>query len=787
MSRIVPLQARALQLGFLLPLELVLLLAMSLRCADLAGLRETYTLDNDSFRFLRIAEADVSGRPIAERDSMRWWPSGRDMTTHLSLHSLMISRLYRVAIHLGFRRPFRSFALRYPVVCFALCICVLYFIMSRHVSTLAGLIAAVGLAVTPSTVYRSSAGFVDRDPTCMLLILCAYAAYAQMLLDRRPKAGLGAAVLCAGFSATLGLAWEGVGLFTVAFAVTLAWMAMADRLTAEQLIRHLIWCVIAIPPLLVFTHSYRLLYQPYAALALFPVPIVCLMALVLTWARDLSRQRLAMSHTRLSSSRLFVGLIVLAILLGASTLVLFGHFGRAISGLLDNAISTFGPSALYRWKNELSHVYWGDWSTHYGASLILFVTGLGVVAAEVGGRGTRRGHLLGGLALLCSVVVLASNDLPGLFLPTSGEPKASFDTDLLAGVSRLSMLPLWFLGTVVLAATQKCEAKQAKLAQSPLFFFMSLWWFLMVTATAGAVRNAFFLAPAGWAVAGYGLSRFCGRQGAHDSAETSGTRLGYLLAMVILTEWCLWIAGFGPIHAWFDRWANPTLEAGILTSASLVALFVLLRSDASGGGIEIWPLGVPARRVASLALLGVCLASNTVHAKVEAAATSPGHRWLYPFLEQMDRRLPGKAVVLSWADFGSDINVLARRTTVIDEDDYFGQARIAEVAQRAYCAQNPARAADFLVGDRITHWLITDFDLHVMPAIASIAGLALSSTEMRVFDFFQVHQAKGLSPDVTDLFPDAPQHSPQRLLDRLTLTGLGSLDAPVCISTVRLR
>ncbi|MGH7412519.1 MAG: hypothetical protein ACREJ6_15880, partial [Candidatus Methylomirabilis sp.] len=35
------------------------------------------------------------GRPIGERDSMRWWPEGRDMRYHLSLHSYVMARYLR--------------------------------------------------------------------------------------------------------------------------------------------------------------------------------------------------------------------------------------------------------------------------------------------------------------------------------------------------------------------------------------------------------------------------------------------------------------------------------------------------------------------------------------------------------------------------------------------------------------------------------------------------------------------------------------------------------------------
>jgi len=260
----------------LLLLLLIAFLAIQLRSTNLWVFQEKYALDNDSYRFLRIAEADLKGKPIGERDSMRWWPTGRDMGTHLSLHSHVMARVHAGLTSLGLRWPFRSFAIRYPTVCYALCIAVLYLLLARYVSALAALFGALGMAVSPPTIYRGSAGFIDRDPFCLLLVLCAYVCYAGIHGEHTYRRRLTAAILCGAFSAALGLAWEGVGLFTLAFAATLAWMAIQKQITREQLLLHLVWCAVAIPPLLLCTRSYRLIDQPYAILALFPVPCICL-------------------------------------------------------------------------------------------------------------------------------------------------------------------------------------------------------------------------------------------------------------------------------------------------------------------------------------------------------------------------------------------------------------------------------------------------------------------------------------------------------------------------------
>jgi hypothetical protein len=221
-------------------------------------------------------------------------------------------------------------------------------------------------------------------------------------------------------------------------------------------------------------------------------------------------------------------------------------------------------------------------------------------------------------------------------------------------------------------------------------------------------------------------------------------------------------------------------------TASEVAIALLLKSDASSALRSGWFSRPSLFRATAFLLAGICLAANTVSARSEAEASAPALRWLIPILRQMEQRLPSAAVVLAWWEYGSYVNVFANRTTVIDEDDYFGQERIAQIARRVYCSDDPERAARFLMENRITHWLITEDDVHIMPYIAEIARLPVPEREMRVFDFFQVRTNSSSRAEIR-LVPEFPEQRPPRLYDRLTLGALGQAVRSVYLSSIRLR
>src|SRR5207249_6863209 len=143
----------------------------------------------------------------------------------------------------------------------------------------------------------------------------------------------------------------------------------------------------------------------------------------------------------------------------------------------------------------------------------------------------------------------------------------------------------------------------------------------------------------------------------------------------------------------------------------------------------------------------------------------------------MDRHLPRSAVVLCWRDFGSDVNVLAHRATVIDEDDVGKEDRIAEVVQHTYLAEDPAKAAQFLSRNRITHWMITEADLYRLPLMESLAGRTAASSELRVVDLPLSGRTADAHPDDDIASPKRPL--PARISDPLTLNGLANARAPV--------
>ena len=110
------------------------------------------------------------------------------------------------------------------------------------------------------------------------------------------------------------------------------------------------------------------------------------------------------------------------------------------------------------------------------------------------------------------------------------------------------------------------------------------------------------------------------------------------------------------------------------------------------------------------------MASLNISRSLQPLASVP----LREAMEWMRKNLPKNAVVVARWDYGSQINVLARRSTVIDEDHYLPYW-IYLTYRHVFCAQSEREALEFLKTRNATHLILTKEDLK-SAQVASVLG-----------------------------------------------------------------
>lgn len=339
----------------------------------------------DAFRFFRQAEIILQDGSLPITDMRRWLPTGRDLTVYLSFSSYFLAWLTQFLQIFFPNWTLYQVAVYYPVGAFAAFMIVCYAFARRYLGRSAALISALLLAVAPSAVGRSLAGFSDRDALCLLLggiVLFGYRLSADDGVKTVWRNGaLGASSLAA---LLLGLTWEGAGLFiAVAAAAEFARILIQGRSKRDTL-RFLAWFSFWVVGLLIFTRAYRTeanVSSPFALLAFGP-PCFLLACLLIASLSDRHFQtRRLVSFKGAVSVEFGSAAVVLAG--GALVFAVFALVSAPVRevalSLRQNAISPLGTSRLMETVGELRDTGLLDWMRLMGALYFLAAVGSAVL------------------------------------------------------------------------------------------------------------------------------------------------------------------------------------------------------------------------------------------------------------------------------------------------------------------------------------------------------------------------------------------------------------------------
>lgn len=90
-------------------------------------------------------------------------------------------------------------------------------------------------------------------------------------------------------------------------------------------------------------------------------------------------------------------------------------------------------------------------------------------------------------------------------------------------------------------------------------------------------------------------------------------------------------------------------------------------------------------------------------------------------MQWMKENLPQKSIIAAWWDYGSQINVLASKATVIDEEQFIPYW-IHLFSRHVFCAQNEIEALEFLRTRNATHLIFSSLDILTSKAISAVGS-----------------------------------------------------------------
>ena len=777
-----------------------LFLCVFIRTANIRHMEDEYLLGTDSYHFLRQADMIVSQGQLPEVDTQRWQPEGRDLSTSLNFFSYVLAYTYRI-LHWFFPNiSIYMVAVYASVVCYALCLLVLY-VLWRHVfDTSIALLAVNFTAIFPSlNLHRSAAGFADRDAFVLLLWLVMFLFYLKaesaipktnLPSDIASRAIASKQIRCF-YAAVSGIAgglialtWEGAGLAIVILSIWISVRVLRGRFSRLSASLYVIWYLCFVVLAFSFTRAYHNIWIPYAFLAIV-IPTIVLCCTLTFFGKENSttgetekpvstRKRLMKLVRHSNLHRCLFGCVTVTFLLLGLTLLQSPDISETFRRLFDNFVSPLGQSRLMLTVSELFDLNGIRFLSRYSVIALAAMAGYGVLVYNF----FLKENVIFRLTLIGFEIALCGT-LLSLFITNS---------DVSFGIFGFSFL----IGGITIAVAYILR-KGDNLGNNK-YLLVLIWVLVGLSSSRGAERYLFFIDPVFavlvsllfWTVLRRCMSERIENESseqteAHGSAIQTGTVLGNVpielcvISFIVLSELSV---GYSLSDAdSFIRWiflgmAIPCTLFGILMLYKMARLkishlqrfgclaivFMLIlftSSDVFSVGGVFNPTPFP-------------LHKGFVRASTEAVRETaiPDSPKFQEGLVDIAKHTDEHAVIAAWWNYGSKIHWFTDRATVVDSDHYIPYW-IFMIARHVFSGPSSTEVFTFLKTHNVTHMMITTNELLKLETITYMGSDETYDRGAAVHFLMPVRSQK-VSPSVeqTDLIP----HS-SRTMDTLSLNG----------------
>jgi asparagine N-glycosylation enzyme membrane subunit Stt3 len=195
----------------------------------------------DPFAFLKYVEYIFENGSLMVTDVMRYVPWGYSSMNEFSFLSHFIVYMYKIWHLFVPSVTIQYVHIMYPVVCFVIGLVFFYFFVREIFDWRVALLSSGFLAVLPAFLYRTMAGFADKEAAAIMFMFMALFFYVLMVKRKSIKAKLIGAI--AG-GITLGLMtiiWGGARFIFLTVGCYIILMVLMNRFSKKDLLYNAIF------------------------------------------------------------------------------------------------------------------------------------------------------------------------------------------------------------------------------------------------------------------------------------------------------------------------------------------------------------------------------------------------------------------------------------------------------------------------------------------------------------------------------------------------------------------
>lgn len=669
-------------------LTLSIVAAVFVRVKEVDQLQDKYLSGYDSYFYYRQAKTIITEGRLPDRDYMQNYPDGLNLRGRANLNCYAIAYLYKGIRIFASDISIERVAIYYPVICFILILIVFFGLTNLLFGKLISLIAVTIFATIPAAVNRTHAGWADRDPLSLLTWLaCIYfyvAAYQALSQERQRYLPL---ALLSGISmGALGLTWPGVGLLSIIIVVFNTAKLLTRSYDQKKFYLYLCWYLPSILMMLLFTERYT--SNPHQAYTLAEMALPTLFAIVVPTLFTIVAGLgilIRQVKTRWMRSVLW-GILVTSLVILLFILV-------PPQQLIDTFLHPSETESFTATVSEFNEPSLSHWFNQYRLFFIFPLLGLLLVTYSL--TETYRMHakaVTGVLTIALAATILSTH--PNM---------------------QHRLMEAIYLGSVILFISaigvsylrNPLNRQYHTNLYTDLLLLLLIWALFTLLYNRGALRFAFFLVPPAVILGAYAIMFILKRAARYDDSRIAN--LAMLMCFLVLV-WqlrtpCLAFL----INIGLDRVMSSLICANLMV---LGVIILLLRGNQEFPTEKNRPM---VTKAACLTLsITICIItggipnllsnwiSQNVTGSIPASHEIKAFNWL-------KTHTPAESVVAAWWDYGSRIEALAQRATIVDQQH--NSPRIHSMTREVFCAETPEEALKFLKSHKATHLMIPAADV----------------------------------------------------------------------------
>lgn len=645
-----------------------------------------YFLGSHSYRHVHYIRQIVSDGELAEIDLMRGVPDGVKTTLHTIGLPWVLAQGFNILRQFLPELSLNQTMALYPVVAVILSSIVLFLIANKHFGFLTSCLAVLAFSTAPTTINKTQVGHVDVDSLVLFLFLLTFFFYSLSLEPSTIFKQAACKLISAAILGLTGVLWFEVGLIAGIIYGCDVLIGIHRGFDKKQAFVSL--CGICLYfGLLLFPGSayYGKLLEPFTLLAIFPA-LLASSFYVLALIRPIKLQ--FSKHINQVFNK--KGLIVVGVLCAFSIYWMRGTVVTICERLLFHG----GTDPIIKAIGEIQPADWNWWWTEYGLFCLAGLIGLFFVVKKncITERGFKRPHFhLVGLVLTLVCVVL-----PRAFTPFFLRLPPTVGLIVLIIPVGWAILYISFL---------MLRNRSEKTVPFIIWFLVSLSFASSATGLALFFTPIFVL-----------LGSLCFAQAIEYFIPYLRKNIGLASLFVLnLIVWLLFFCGFDIFTS-----IRNIFGWGIQVSTNLIFLVTLVFSLISVGFILEKSMTTVNASIAIKRFIGflvVCILCFSTYTGVYGLGIGRQGfitaKSLIPrvenFAHQIRESTPEDAVIAGDWNYGSIINEIARRATIIDEEQSIDKIR--DFYKKVILGETTAEMLDFLRDYDVTHLMFTVDDV----------------------------------------------------------------------------